>query len=216
MAQLFRPNATLHARLALWAVLLGAGALAGIAWAHSRSDWTTGVDRHVAQPIPFSHEHHVGDAGIDCRYCHHSVEDQAFAGLPTSELCMHCHAELFADAPTLAPVRESFAAGAPLRWWRVHDLPDFVFFDHGAHVRNGVGCETCHGRVDRMPRVRRAADLRMPWCVECHEDPSPHLRPPDAIVAMGWTPPDDRDALARALVEFYDARPRTSCSECHR
>lgn len=212
----YSPNATTYARLALWGVVVGLGALAGIAWVLYASDWASGRDRAVEQPIPFSHEHHVGGDGLDCRYCHHGVEDAAFAGIPSTEICMHCHAHLFADAPVLAPVREGFAAGRPISWWRVDDAPDFVYFDHSAHVRKGVGCETCHGRVDRMPRIRKVVSLRMPWCVECHRDPAPRLRPPDAVFEMGWSPTGDRAALASALRDFYDPRPRTSCSECHR
>lgn len=216
MAQLFRPHANVVARLSLWGLCSGLAALGGVVWGLFNYGWGTGEGRFVAQPIQFSHEHHVGGVGLDCRYCHLSVEDAAFAGIPPTEICMHCHKELFTDVPLLAPVRASFAEGRPLVWWRVHDLPDFVYFDHSAHVRKGVGCETCHGRVDRMPLVRQAAGLTMGWCIDCHEDPAPHLRPPDAIVAMGWRPSGDREALASALAEFYAVKPRTSCSECHR
>lgn len=207
MAQLFRPSANARVRLALWGLGLAPVALGGVAWTLYSYEWGTGADRFVNQPIPFSHEHHVGGVGLDCRYCHLSVEDAAFAGIPPTEICMHCHAQLFADAPMLAPVRASFAEGRPLVWRRVHDLPDFVYFDHSAHVGGGVGCETCHGRVDRMPLVRQTAPLTMSWCVDCHDDPSPRLRPRDAVFTMGWTP----DGRAPAEVETH-----TSCSECHR
>lgn len=217
MAQLFRPRANLRARLTLWGVLVALALAAGIAYALAESRWSTGVDRFIEQPVQFSHEHHVGGVGIDCRFCHVSVELEAFAGIPPTETCMHCHAQLFADAPILAPVRASWASGQPIRWWRVHDLPDFVYFDHSAHIHKGVGCETCHGRVDRMPLIRKAEDLTMKWCVDCHRDPAPRLRPPEAIFAMGWSPPPGaREATAAALARFYDVAPRTSCSECHR
>lgn len=217
MAQLFRPSANLRARQVLWGLVLALALLGGVGYALAESQWSTGVARHVEQPVQFSHEHHVGGVGVDCRYCHEGVEVGAFAGIPPTETCMHCHAQLFTDAPILAPIRASWASGRAIRWWRVHDLPDFVYFDHSAHIHKGVGCETCHGRVDRMPLIVQTAELTMKWCVDCHRDPAPHLRPPGAVFAMGWSPPaEQRGALAAALVQAYDVVSRTSCSECHR
>jgi hypothetical protein len=210
VAQLFRPSADRRARLALWGLPVGLSLAGGVGYALAGSDWSTGVGRPLAQPVPFSHAHHVGGVGLDCRYCHDTVERAAFAGVPPTETCMHCHAHLFADAPMLAPVHDSWAADSPLRWQRVHDLPEFVFFDHSIHVHAGVGCETCHGRVDRMPRIFQVADLSMKWCVDCHRDPTPHLRPPDAVFVMGWRPDPD------APPELHEVEPRVSCSECHR
>ena len=216
MAQLFSPSANiwLPALLAGFVVVLCVWA--GVGYGLFESGWETGEDRARTQPIPFSHAHHVGEVGLDCRYCHGSVEDSAFAGMPTSETCMHCHAELFADSPTLAPVRESFAQDRPIRWNRVHDLPDFAYFDHSVHVHKGVGCETCHGRVDRMALIRVAVPLAMEWCVDCHEDPAPRLRPPGEVFTMGWQPDGDPQALARSLAETLDVDARRSCSGCHR
>ncbi|MDC0721518.1 cytochrome c3 family protein [Nannocystis bainbridge] len=210
MAQLFRPSADRRIRLVLWGLPLGLGLAGGLGYALSRAGWTTGVGRSPAQPVPFSHDHHVGGLGLDCRYCHESVEIAAFAGLPATETCMHCHAHLFADAPLLAAVRDSWSGERPIRWRRVHDLPDFVFFDHSIHLHAGVGCETCHGRVDRMPRIHPVADLSMLWCIDCHRDPAPHLRPPADVFVMGWRP-DPADPPAPGHVEAH-----VSCSECHR
>jgi hypothetical protein len=211
MAQLFRQSANLRARLALWAVVVGVALLAAVAYALARSDWSSGRDRFVSQPLQFSHLHHVGGVGLDCRYCHDTVEAAAFAGMPTTETCMHCHAQLFADAPMLAAVRDSWASGRPLEWRRVYDLPDFTYFDHSVHVHEGIGCETCHGRVDRMPQIRQAVDLRMPWCIDCHRDPAPHRRPVAAVFVMGWTP-----GPGEAAANHEHEVPHVSCSECHR
>lgn len=211
MAQLFLPSANHRVRFALWGVLVGLALLAGVAYALAESDWSTGVDRYSEQPVPFSHAHHVGGVGLDCRYCHATAEVAAFAGMPTTETCMHCHAQLLADAPMLAPIRESWATGRPIAWRRVYDLPDFAYFDHSAHVHEGIGCETCHGRVDRMPLVRQTVDLSMKWCVDCHRDPSPHQRPVSAVFAMGWEPGD-----GPATAEHEHEDPHLSCSECHR
>ncbi|WP_434419991.1 cytochrome c3 family protein [Nannocystis pusilla] len=210
MAQLFRPSADRRVRLVLWGLPLGLTLAGVVGYYLASSDWSTGVGNALAQPVPFSHDHHVGGLGLDCRYCHETVERAAFAGVPATETCMHCHAHLFSDAPLLAAVRDSWAEDRPIRWQRVHDLPDFVYFDHSIHVHAGVGCETCHGRVDRMPRIRQYADLSMKWCLECHRDPNPHLRPPEAVFVMGWRP--DPNAPAVAL----DDEPHVSCSECHR
>jgi hypothetical protein len=210
MAQCFSPSANLWMPGLLWGSFAGLCVYCGIAYGLFESEWENGQARAREQPIGFSHAHHVSEDGIDCRYCHTSVEDSAFAGFPTSETCMHCHAALFTDSPMLAPVRDSFAAGVPLRWVRVYDLPDFVYFDHSVHVHQGVGCETCHGRVDRMATLRQAVPLSMEWCIDCHRDPGPRLRPPGEVFTMGWTPASDPQALTR------DVHPRLSCSGCHR
>lgn len=182
------------------------------------SAWGSGVGVNVAQPAPFSHQHHVGGLGLDCRYCHDSVSESAFAGLPPTETCMTCHSQLWTDAPMLAPVRESLRRHEPLRWQRVHDLPDHVYFDHSAHVNAGVGCESCHGRVDQMPLTHQVHALRMGWCLDCHRDPAPRLRPPQAVFTMGWQGDGDRRALGEVLIaERGIAVERlTDCSVCHR
>ena len=164
------------------------------------------------QPIPFSHKHHVGDDGIDCRYCHTSVEKSGFAGIPSTAICMTCHSQLFTDAPMLEPLRESARSGVPIRWVRVHDLPDFVFFDHSIHIAKGVGCVECHGRVDRMPRIERVASLEMQWCLGCHRNPGPHLRPPEKVFDMAAS----ADPTIAARMHLLDTRRMTDCSTCHR
>jgi hypothetical protein len=171
----------------------------------------------VDQPIPFSHKHHVGDDGIDCRYCHTQVETSAEAGMPSTAVCLSCHSQLFAHAPVLEPLRRSAASGRPLAWHRVHVLPDFVYFEHGIHVRKGVACVECHGRIDQMPLAWRESPLQMKWCLACHRDPLPHLHPKDEVFAMGAPPvsPARAQQLARAA-HLQDTRRLTDCSTCHR
>jgi hypothetical protein len=173
----------------------------------------------IEQPVPFSHQHHVRDDGIDCRYCHASVEVSAVAGLPPLSTCMTCHSRLFTEQRALAPLVTAFRGGPPLRWNRVHDLPDFVYFNHSIHVNKGVGCVTCHGRVDEMPLTWRVASLDMQWCIDCHRAPGEHLRPREHIFDMTWQPPADRAALARDLMQRYRIRSAWAlmqCSACHR
>ena len=176
------------------------------------------VGTPVEQVVPFSHKHHVGDDGIDCRYCHTSVETSAFAGIPPTHTCMTCHSQLFTQEPVLAPVVQSLRSGKPIRWKRIHDLPDFVYFNHGIHVAKGVGCEECHGRVDRMPLTWRVAPLTMQWCLDCHRNPEMHLRPVEHVFDMGWKPSEDQRTLGRRLVAAYHIHTATltDCSTCHR
>lgn len=172
----------------------------------------------VPQPIPFSHKHHVGDDGIDCRYCHTSVETSASAGMPSTGICLTCHSQLFRDAPALAPLHESMRSGKPIQWNRVYDLPDFVFFNHSIHVNKGVACVSCHGRVDQMPVLMRQQSLDMQWCLGCHRDPSKRVVPLGHVTAMGTLPSlskDERDQLLRML-QLEDTQRLTDCSSCHR
>jgi hypothetical protein len=171
----------------------------------------------VAQPIPFSHKHHVGDDGIDCRYCHTQVETSRHAGLPGSSICLTCHSQLYTDAAVLRPLMDSARAGEPIAWRRVHTLPDFVFFDHSVHVAKGVACFECHGRVDQMPLTWRAHPMQMQWCLGCHRDPSSHLHSAQQVFAM---PPKsvsrrESDELTR-LMKLESTRRLTDCSTCHR
>ncbi|HWK48268.1 MAG TPA: cytochrome c3 family protein [Steroidobacter sp.] len=170
------------------------------------------------QPLPFSHRHHVRDDAIDCRYCHTSVEKAASAGMPATEVCMTCHSQLFSDVGMLRPLRDSMNTGQRLRWTRVHDLPDFVYFDHSAHVTHGVPCRECHGRVDEMPLTFRVQSLEMQWCLSCHRDPGPHLVPPSEVFSMQPRATISRNE-ASELVAFYgvmNTRALTDCSICHR
>lgn len=169
----------------------------------------------VEQPIPFSHKHHVGDVGLDCRYCHIGVETSASASLPSTQICLNCHSQLFADAPLLAPLKESERTGAPIAWKQVHRLPDFVYFDHSIHITKGVACIECHGRVDQMPLMRRVSSLRMDWCVQCHRNPAPHVRNPAHVFDM--RPIDASDAATIQMLSRLQSEQRlTDCSTCHR
>jgi hypothetical protein len=216
MAQLFHPATNGVARLSILGGLATLIALAASLVTIHRSPYRTGTFVPRPQPVQFSHRHHVQGLGLDCRYCHTSVEQSAVAGVPATEICMGCHARLWVQAPLLAPVRDSFRTGRPIAWNRVHDLADFAYFDHSIHVAKGVGCETCHGPVDKMPLVWPQRDLFMQWCLDCHRAPERHLRPRDQVFAMRWQPPGDPAQLGRQLAEEYDVHPPTDCSTCHR
>jgi Cytochrome c7 and related cytochrome c len=209
--------------------------IALILWAciqFQRSPYVTYAEVARPQPVPFSHQHHVAGLGIDCRYCHTSVEKSSFAGIPPTKTCMNCHSQIWVGAPLLEPVRESFRSGKSLVWTRVNDLPDFVYFDHSIHINKGVGCNTCHGPVDRMPLMYNYASLQMEWCLDCHRDPAKNLRPRDQVFNMRYEPPSSRKplsldgelftdqlSLGMHLVEKYNLRTEkdiTSCSTCHR
>jgi hypothetical protein len=190
----------------------------GIAYAVMRTPYVTGQSITLRQPVPFSHQHHVGVLGLDCRYCHTSVEKARFAGIPATSTCMTCHSQLYTNTKMLAPVRESLAEHRPLHWQRVNRLPDYVYFDHSIHIAKGVGCTTCHGKVSTMPLMRQAAPLTMSWCLDCHRDPAPHLRPRSAVFDENWTAPkDQREQGRRRLVEYHiHTEHLTDCSKCHR
>jgi hypothetical protein len=213
MPQIFDPPSVLGVKILLIAIVLTTAA----AWlTFYKALPAHGGPLSPQQPIPFSHKHHVADDGIDCRYCHWSVEKSSFAGIPSAQVCLSCHSQLFSDAPMLEPLRESVRTGVPLRWVRVHDLPDFVFFDHSIHVAKGVGCVECHGRVDRMPRIERVASLEMQWCLGCHRDPAPHLRLPRDVFDMASQPPQDPRVRAQLAANLLPEQRLTDCSTCHR
>jgi len=218
MAQLFAPSANSIARASILGFLLLLGFITWIAYRYHRSSYFTQIGLALEQPVPFSHKHHVDALGIDCRYCHATAEVSAFAGIPPTATCMNCHSVVWADAPMLAPVRQSWTTGHPLAWNRVHRLPDHVYFNHSIHVAKGIGCSTCHGRVDQMPLMWKSASLFMQWCLDCHRNPEPSLRPPDAIYSMDWVPPPDQAQRSRELAEFYHIRREglTNCNVCHR
>ena len=182
----------------------------------NRSPYVTDVGVALAQPVPFSHKHHVAGLGIDCRYCHSTVEVSSFAGMPPTETCMSCHSQIWADSPMLEPVRASFRNDQSIRWTRVHDLPGFVYFNHSIHVKKGIGCATCHGRVDQMPLMWKTNTLYMEWCLECHRQPERFVRPRNQVFNMAYQAPSDQLALGRKLVEEYNIRKLTDCSVCHR
>jgi hypothetical protein len=216
MAQVFHRSSNSVAKISIATALL---AVMGIVWsAYKINAGTFITDVSVAkdQPVPFSHKHHVGDDGIDCRYCHTSVEVSPFAGLPPTETCMGCHSQIWKDAEVLEPVRASFRSGQSLEWTRVHDLPDFVYFNHSIHVSKGIGCSTCHGRVDQMPLMYKVNTLYMQWCVECHRAPEKYIRPRDQVFNIAYQPPDDQLELGRRLVAEYKVQKLTDCYTCHR
>ena len=217
MTQIFSPSADTWLRLFLIGglALTSGGVAAAIAFA--RADYYTGAHIHPPrQPVPFSHKHHVSGLGLDCRYCHTSVEQSSFAGIPPTKTCMNCHSQIWSDSPTLEPVRESFRSGKSIQWTRVHNLPGFVYFDHSIHIHKGVGCSTCHGQIDKMPLTWRENTLYMDWCLECHRAPERFVRPREAVFDMNYRPPADQLALGMRLVKEYRIQKLTSCSTCHR
>ncbi|HWL11137.1 MAG TPA: cytochrome c3 family protein [Planctomicrobium sp.] len=215
MPQLFHPSANTFARVAIFGVIfLVTSVLCGL-WAWVRSPYMTEVGIPKPQPIPFSHAHHVGDLGIDCRYCHTSVEREAFAGIPATDVCMNCHSQLWRDTEMIKPLLASFQQNKPIEWTRVHDAPDYVYFHHGIHVSKGISCEACHGRVDKMPLTWKQNTLHMQWCLECHRAPDKNVRPADKVFAMGWTP-DKTTPSAAELMAANHIKSQTNCSVCHR
>ncbi len=216
MPQIFHRSTNTIARFSIFGALFVVVGIIGLMGLLNESAWVTGV--HVAreQPIQFSHERHVAGNGIDCRYCHTSVEVSPFAGIPPTATCMNCHSEIYASSPFLEVVRASYRTGESIRWTRVHDLPGFVYFDHSIHVHKGVGCTTCHGQVDRMPLIWQEATLQMQWCLDCHRHPERYVRPREAVFRVDYKPPRDQLALGARLVKEYQIQRLTSCSTCHR
>jgi hypothetical protein len=219
MSQIFHHSTNTFARITIFGAVFILGFLA---WAFSeldRSSYETRATQVREQPVPFSHAHHVGGLGVDCRYCHTSVETSSFANVPPTKTCMNCHSQIWSTSPTLEPVRASFRTGESISWTRVHDLPDFVYFNHSIHVNKGVGCESCHGRVDRMPLMFQENSLQMEWCLNCHRHPEKYVRPREFITTMGYQPAGDQEEIGRRLVHEYNIQsPRTltSCNTCHR
>jgi hypothetical protein len=216
MPQIFHRSTNTFSKLSIFGAVFILAALAAIVAAINRSSYVTQAGVSREQPVPFSHQHHVSGIGIDCRYCHTSVENAAFANIPPTKTCMNCHSQIWASSPTLEPVRESFRSDQSIRWTRVHDLPDFAYFNHSIHVNKGVGCSTCHGRVDRMPLVWQEKSLLMEWCLDCHRHPERYVRPREEVFNMEYQPPTDQIALGTRLVEEYQIQSLTSCSTCHR
>ena len=217
--QIFHRSTNTIAKVSIFGAVFFIALFAWIFSALLRSSYATGQGVVQKQPVPFSHDHHVAGLGIDCRYCHSSVETSSFAGIPPTETCMNCHRQIWTNADLLEPVRSSFANNDPIEWQRVHDLPDFVYFNHAVHVAKGVGCVTCHGQVDRMPLMYQEASLQMEGCLECHRDPGKFIRPKEEVFNLNWQPPSDpkeAQALQARLVEEYNIQSLMSCSTCHR
>src|SRR5689334_1519717 len=219
MAQFFNKSANNMARISLVMVPV-LGALAFVAYTQiARSSYLTGRYLERQQPVQFSHKHHVGDDGIDCRYCHQTVETTASAGMPPTQTCMNCHSQIWSDSPYLEPVRASYRDNKPIEWQRVHDLPEYVYFNHSIHVAKGVGCSTCHGPIDEMPAVYQQNTLQMEWCLSCHREPEKFIRPKSEIYNMKWQDSDLSPAQRLELKQQYRIRQTemmTSCSTCHR
>src|SRR6267154_2377067 len=230
--QIFHRSANVISRASIYA---GIFTLAFALWAcvqWQRSPYVTYAGVVRPQPVPFSHQHHVAAIGLDSRYCHTSVETSGFAGIPPTKTCMNCHSEIWTSAPLLEPVRESLRSGRSLEWNRVNDLPDFVYFDHSIHINKGVGCNTCHGPVDRMPLMFNYASLQMEWCIQCHRGPEKNLRPREQVFNMRYQQPTtdlpvvvdgksftEQMGLGKYLAQKYHLRSVldiTSCNTCHR
>ncbi len=218
MAQLFHPASNAYAKASIWFGALAASGALWLLWELYRSPYTTEVDVVRAQPVPFSHEHHVAGLGIDCRFCHTSVERSAFAGLPATQICLGCHKQIWRDSPMLEPVRASMRTDQPLTWTRVHDLPDYVYFDHSIHLAKGVGCESCHGRVDQMPLARKVKTLHMEFCLECHRHPEEQVRQMDDLTRFGQRVQPVSLAEGQALVAERGivVKQLDNCWVCHR
>jgi hypothetical protein len=218
MSQIFRPASNTLAKASIYGAVFIIAALAWIASAIDRSPYSTDEGIVREQPIPFSHEHHVSGLGIDCRYCHTSVETSAFAGLPPTKTCMTCHSQIWTNAAMLEPVRRSWQTGEPIRWQRVHNLPDFAYFNHSIHIAKGVGCNTCHGPVDQMPLTWQQTSLQMDWCLNCHRHPEQYIRPKSEVFNMGYQYPPDQKAFGAKLVEEYHVQKQQldDCYICHR
>jgi Cytochrome c7 and related cytochrome c len=219
MPQIFHPSANTLSRLTIFgAIGIGLGVLL-LCYLGMQSPYQTQVRVVRPQPVPFSHEHHVRGLGIDCRYCHTSVESSPFAGLPPTYTCMSCHSQIWASSPMLEPVRASLAQKKPLKWTRVHDLPDFVYFNHAIHVQKGVGCVSCHGRVDKMPLAWKEEPMTMEWCLECHRHPENHLRDKKDVFRMDLVlSTQEQLQKGHELVknQHIEVDRLTNCSVCHR
>lgn len=227
------PRWSNYALPAIVCAILGGALYMPVAVGLGFSPKTTAVGYAPEQPVPYSHALHVGKLGLDCRYCHNTVESAAFAAIPPSQVCMNCHSTIWKDSPRLAPIRESFATGKPVEWVKIHDLPDYAFFNHSAHVNRGVGCVSCHGRIDQMDVVQQVSPLSMGWCLDCHRAPEKNLRPKDQVTSMTWKATDHPDVKAKNITDpeeaqlflgnklkaeygIRDVQYMQSCYTCHR
>ncbi len=216
MGQIFHRSTNTISRVSIAGAIVLAAALGWFLLTYPYSSYATQVGVVKEQPVPFSHKHHVGDLGMDCRYCHTSVETSSFAGIPSTEICMNCHTEIWKDSPVLAPVRDSYQTGKAIAWTRVDSLPGYAYFDHSIHVTKGVACVTCHGQVDEMPLTWQDQSLLMSWCVNCHRNPAQNIRPRDQVTNLHWQPPDNLQLMRQQLIVEYNVQSKTSCSTCHR
>ncbi|MGF1508684.1 MAG: cytochrome c3 family protein [Myxococcota bacterium] len=217
MAQIFPPSANAWARASIVGLLGFIASVFALGYAINSGGYVTRQNLIRHQEVPFSHRHHVQSMGIDCRYCHWSAEESNYAGVPPTHTCMTCHSQIWVDSPMLAPVRESYDENKPLVWSKVHDLPDYVYFNHAIHVAKGIGCASCHGPVQQMALVWQDATLHMSWCLECHRNPEEFIRPRSEIYNMTWDPsPARQEELGRHLLEAYNVQSQDHCYTCHR
>jgi hypothetical protein len=216
MSAPFRPIADTWLRIVLVAIVAVVGGVPLALWAYMRTPYYDNRAEPVDQPVEFDHRHHVRDDGIPCQYCHYDAWRSPYAGVPATELCMNCHNQIWNDSPLTEPIRQSWFGDRPIVWQRVNQVPDFVFFNHSVHVTRGIGCETCHGRVDLMPKVEQYASMQMGWCLDCHRNPEKYVRPPDYAAVMGYVPPGPQDEVGPQLVRELKLAPPTRCSTCHR
>jgi len=216
MAQIFHRSTNTFAKVSIFGAVFIVAAIGWLIFELERSSYFTEVGVAREQPVPFSHKHHVAGLGLDCRYCHTSVENSSFAGIPPTKTCMNCHAQIWNTSPTLEPVRASFRDDQSIAWTRVNDLADFVYFNHSIHVAKGVGCQTCHGQVDQMPLTWREKTLHMEWCLDCHRQPEQYVRPKSEVFNMNYKAPANQLELGKKLVADYKIRKLESCSTCHR
>jgi hypothetical protein len=216
MAQIFHHSTNLISRLSIYGGVFILGLLSYALYEIGLSSYYTNVNVAREQPVPFSHKHHAGELGIDCRYCHTSVEKSSFAGIPPTQTCMTCHSQIWTNASMLEPVRASYRDDKSISWTRVNALPDFVYFDHSIHVSKGIGCTTCHGPVAEMPLTWRAQTLYMSWCLDCHRAPEKYVRPKSEVFNPHYAAPANQIELGGKLVKEYKIQSLTNCSTCHR
>lgn len=214
--QIFHPSTNTISRLTIYGAVIFVGLLSYVLYEVGQSSYYRAQTVPQIQPVPFSHEHHVAQLGIDCRYCHTSVEKSAFAGMPSTQTCMSCHSQIWTNAAMLAPVRESYETGQSIAWTRVNALPEFVYFNHSIHIAKGIGCTTCHGQIGKMALTWRATTLQMTWCLDCHRHPEEYVRPKNEVFNVDYAPPPNQLELGRELVRKYKIMSLTSCETCHR
>ena len=216
MSPLFRPRHNTLAQISLFLVAAGAAGVPLGLMLYARTPLARGMQDPVEQPVQFDHRHHTKDEGIDCRYCHNTVDRSPAAGIPQTQLCLNCHSQVWNKSPILEPIRESFIKNIPIKWNRVYQVPEFVYFNHSIHVNKGVGCISCHGKVGEMAAIEKATPLTMSWCLECHRRPEANLRPVDEITNPNWKPDGDPEEVGRLLAVKNNVHTRTSCTTCHR
>jgi len=216
MAQIFHHSTNTIARVSIYGAVIAIALLGYAVDVVNQTSYVTEVHNARPQPVPFSHKHHVGELGLDCRYCHSTVEVSSSAGMPPTQTCMACHSQIWTNAAMLEPVRASYRDMKPISWTRVNAVPDFVYFNHSIHIAKGVGCTTCHGPVAEMNITWRAETLYMRWCLECHNAPEKYLRPRSEVFNAFYVPPKNQLALGERLMKEYKVQKLTTCTTCHR